>query len=118
MYFTATGDRLTNVIISQSMDGVRHPIGNSSGNDTGIFISGIKWPGGTVPNDGSQEQNSFISLAQFLVFSCIAAIGAGLSVVYIVIILIRWKHGAISSNTPLLTLATLIGTYTVVNLLH
>ena len=97
------------MIIDQSINGARVTIGKSSGNDSGISISGIKWPGGRPPNDGSQELNSFISLAQFIVFSCLAAGGTALSIVYIVIMLLRWNHGAISSNTPLLTLTTLSG---------
>ena len=107
--FTVEGSRFTDVDINQFLNGVRVPIGNSSGNDSGISISSIKWPGGTVPNDGSQEQSSLISLPQFIVFSCFSAVGIVLSAVYIAIVLIRWKHGAINSNTPILTLTTLIG---------
>ncbi|KAI6654168.1 gamma-aminobutyric acid (GABA) type B receptor [Oopsacas minuta] len=107
--FTRTGDRQGGIILEQSFNGVRYRVGNSSGYTNEIFVDNVTWPGGVTPADGSTVRFSYITLAQFIVFTCFAVIGIVSSIVYIVIMLIKWKHGAISSNTPLLTLTTLIG---------
>ena len=107
--FTESGDRLGNVSIQQSFSGVRQDIGLSSGFNDYIFVNAVTWQGGSPPGDGSTVRFSYIYLSQFIVFSILAVVGILSSVVYILVILIKWRHGAINSNTPLLTLTTLIG---------
>ena len=109
--FTESGDRLGNVSIQQSFTGIRKEIGLSSGISDYIFVNAVMWQGGSTPGDGSTVRFSYIYLSQFIVFSILAVAGILSSVVYILVILIKWKHGAISSNTPLLTLTTLIGEF-------
>lgn len=109
--FTETGDRTGNVSLQQSFGGVRVEIGFSSGTNDYVFVNGVTWRGGIPPGDGSTVRFSYIYLSQFIVFSILAVAGVTSSVVYILVTLIKWKHGAISSNTPLLTLTTLIGEF-------
>ena len=112
--FTETGDRNGNVTIQQSFNGVRQEIGFSSGSGDYIFVNAVMWQGGSPPGDGSTVRFSYIYLSQFIVFCILAVVGIISSVVYILVILIKWKHGAINSNTPLLTLTTLIGEFCVI----
>ena len=110
--FTEGGDRFADVIIDQYRSGLRRVVGTSSGDGLEINLTdALDWPGDGPPSDGSQVRPSFISLAQFIIFLVIALIGVVTSSVFIAITIVKWKHKAISCNTPLLTITTLFGRF-------